>query len=90
MAASSLPLTRLERAMTKPTDTLIQATAMIVAAQITARATRSASMPVMHARATLSHEFVDVYRALEHAIGQLSAQVAQAQTDADMTIKINP
>src|SRR5438132_900955 len=64
--------------MTKPTDTLFQATAMIVAAQITARATRSASMPVMHAKTTLSHEFVDVYRALEHAIGQLSARVAPA------------
>ena len=72
------------------TDTLIQAAATILAAQITARATRSTSMPVVHAKTRLSQDFLEVYRALEHAIGQLAAGVAQAQTDADVVIKINP
>ena len=69
------------------TDTLIQAAATILAAQITARAT---SMPVVHAKTTLSQDFLGVYRALEHAIGQLAAGVAQVPTDADVVIKINP
>ena len=69
-----------ERAMAMPTDTLIQATATILAAQIAARANRTTSMPVMHAKTTLARDFVEVYRSLEHAITRLSD--AAAQVDA--------
>ena len=63
--------------MAMPTDTLIQATATILAAQITARANRATSMPVMHAKTSLSHDFVEVYRSLEHAIERMSDATAQ-------------
>ena len=62
--------------MAMPTDTLIQATATILAAQIMARANRTGSMRVMHPRTTLSHDFAEVYRSLEHAIARLSDAAA--------------